>query len=174
MARVVYVNFNLVHLGVHALKLLHHVLNSLRQTIGACPAAAASEAAAALHYADKKFKTARLCCNNFSRETHSIISASQAKCMRRVCVCMECGERKYCATCPVFIKFSQMFCSFSLSSTHSGCTDALMRFSCRPSEKLFHPRNYIAAETCSCSLEIGWLAWEAEQMFLKTGRWQIC
>jgi ADP-heptose:LPS heptosyltransferase len=46
MARVVYVNFNLVHLGVHALKLLHHVLNSLRQTIGACPAAAAESEAA--------------------------------------------------------------------------------------------------------------------------------
>jgi hypothetical protein len=172
MAPVVYVNFNLVHLGVHALKLLHHVLNSLRQTIGACPAAAAAVAseAAALHYADKKFKTARLCCNNFSRETHSIISASQAKCMRRVCVCAwSAASENTAQLVPSSLNFHKCF-ALSLSVPLTGCTDALMRFSCRPSEKLFHPRNYIAAETCSCSLEIGWLAWEAEQMFLKTGR----
>jgi hypothetical protein len=130
MARVVYVNFNLVHLGVHALKLLHHVLNSLRQTIGACPAAAAAAESEALHYADKKFKTARLCCNNFSRETHSIISASQAKCMRRVCA----ASKNTAQLVPSSLNFHKCF---ALSVPLTGCTDALMRFSCRPSVKTF-------------------------------------
>lgn len=60
-----------------------------------------------------------------------------------------CCELKYCATCPVFIKFSAIFCSLSVPLT--GCTDALMRFSCHPSEKLFHPHNYFQRQTSSCS-----------------------
>lgn len=111
---------------MHALKLLHHVLNSLQQTIGACPAAVAEEAgtttvvaaaAAALHYTDKKFKTLRLYCNNFTRETHSIISASRAKCMRREAVRANTAQ-----LVPSSLNFHKFFALAPVPLT--GCTGA--------------------------------------------------
>jgi hypothetical protein len=65
---------------------------------------------------------------------------------------------------PSSLNFHQFFALLSVPLT--GCTGALMRFSCHPSEKLFHARatifNARPPAALGCSVEI---AWEVKQMF---------